>query len=108
MAESKNNTLGFTGRIRGAGVTFFRRGGKTYARVSTRTAPNSQSVKQFKNREKMRHSIALWKSFHVPYKPLMEASDNQTAYNAFLRTNSALPTVYFTKQQARQGAAVLM
>ena len=108
MAESKNNTLGFTGRIPGAGVTFFRRGGKTYARVSTRTAPNRQSVKQFINRERMRHSIALWKSFYVPYKPLMEASDNQTAYNAFLRANSALPTVYFTKQQARQQATLLM
>ena len=108
MAESKNNTLGFTGRIRGAGVTFFRRGGKTYARTSTRTAPKRQSVKQFINREKMRHSIALWHCFYVPYKPLMETSENQTAYNAFLRANSALPTVYLTKQQARQGAALLM
>ena len=108
MAESKNNTLGFTGRIRGAGVTFFRRGGKTYARTSTRMAPNRQSVKQFINREKMRHSIALWHCFYVPYKPLMETSENQTAYNAFLRANSALPTAYLTKQQARQGAALLM
>ena len=108
MAESKNNTLGFTGRIRGAGVTFFRRGGKTYARVSTRTAPNKQSVKQFINRERMRHSIALWHCFYSSDKPLMETSGNLTAYNAFLRANSALPTVYLTKQQAVQGAALLM
>ena len=108
MAEKKNNTLGFTGRIRGAGVTFYRRGGKTYARVSTRTAPNMQSVKQFINRERMRHSIALWHCFYSTYKPLMETSGSMTAYNAFLRANSALPTVYLTKQQARQGAALLM
>ena len=108
MAESKNNTLGFTGRIRGAGVTFFRRGGKTYARVSTCTAPNRQSVKQFMNREKMRHSIALWHCFYSSDKPLMETSGSLTAYNAFLRANSSLPTVYLTKQQARQGAALLM
>ena len=108
MAESKNNTLGFTGRIRGAGVTFYRLGGKTYARVSTRTAPNRQSVKQFINREKMRHSIALWGCFYYPYRPLMETTGTTTAYNSFLRTNSALPTVYLTKQQARQGAALLM
>ena len=38
----------------------------------------------------------------------METSGSLTAYNAFLRANSALPTVYFTKQQARQGAALLM
>ena len=40
MVESKNNTLGFTGRIRGVGVTFYRRGGKMYARVSTRETPD--------------------------------------------------------------------
>ena len=38
----------------------------------------------------------------------METSGSLTAYNAFLRANSALPTVYFTKLQARQGAALLM
>jgi len=108
MGESKNNTLGFTGRIRGAGVTFYKRGGKTYARVSTRTTPNSQSVNQFKNRERMRHTIALWHCFYSSDKPLMETSGNLTAYNAFLRANAGLPTVYLTKQQARQGAALLV
>ena len=108
MSESKNNTLGFTGRIRGAGVTFYRLGGKTYARISTRTAPNRQSMKQFINRERMRHSIALWHCFYSSDKPLMDTSGSLTAYNAFLRANSALQTVYFTKLQARQGAALLM
>ena len=108
MAESKNKNFGFNGRIRGLGVTFYRRGGKTFARISTRSTSNKQSLGQFKVRERMRHSIALWKSFYTPYKPLMEASDSQTAYNAFLRANSTLPTVYLTKQQARQGAALLM
>ena len=92
----------------GKGVTFYRRGGKTYARISTRKAPNRQSVKQFINREKMRHSIALWHCFYSSDKPLMETSGSLTAYNAFLRANSALPTVYLTKQQARQGAVLLM
>ena len=56
----------------------------------------------------MRHSIALWKSYYTPYEPLMETTGTTTAYNAFLRANSALPTVYFTKQQALQRAALLM
>lgn len=90
------------------GVTFYRLGGKTYARVSTRTAPNRQSVKQFINREKMRHSIALWHCFYSSEKPLMETSGSLTAYNAFLRANSSLPTVYLTKQQSQHGAALLM
>ncbi|MBR3488223.1 MAG: hypothetical protein IKH33_02790 [Bacteroidales bacterium] len=108
MAESKNKNLGFHGRIRGLGVTFYQRGGRTYARVSTRSTSNKQSLGQFKVRERMRHSIALWKSFYTPYEPLMDTSGGLTAYNAFLRANSALPTAYLTKQQARQGAALLM
>ena len=100
--------MGFHGRIRGLGVTFYQRGGRTYARVSTRSSSNKQSLGQFKVRERMRHSIALWKSFYTPYEPLMETTGTTTAYNAFLRANSALQTVYLTKQQARQGAALLM
>ena len=108
MAESKNKNFGFNGRIRGLGITFYRRGGKTFARISTRSTSNKQSLGQFKVRERMRHSIALWKSFNTPYEPLMVTSGTTTAYNAFLRANSSLPTVYLTKQQARQGAALLM
>ena len=108
MGKVQNKSFGFTGRIRGMGVTFYQRGGKTIARISTREVPNRQSMNQFKTREKMRHSIALWKSFYSPYKPLMTTSDGTIAYNAFLRANSVLPTVFFTKQQARQGAALLM
>ena len=108
MAKAQNTTFGFTGRIAGQGITLYRRRGKVYARISTREVPNRQSINQFKNREKMRHSIALWKSFHTPYKPLMTTSDGTIAYNAFLRANSVLPTVFLTKQQARQGAALLM
>ena len=100
--------FGFTGRIAGHGITLYRRRGKVYARISTREVSDRQSMNQFKTREKMRHSIALWKCFLTPYKPLMTTSDGTIAYNAFLRANSALPTVYFTKQQAVQGAALLM
>ncbi len=108
MAKAQNTTFGFTGRIAGHGITLYRRRGKVYARISTREVSDRQSMNQFKTREKMRHSIALWKSFYTPYKPLMTTSDGTIAYNAFLRANSALPTVYLTKQQARQGAALLI
>lgn len=108
MAKVQNTTFGFTGRIAGHGITLYRRRGKIYARISTREVSNRQTMNQFKTREKMRHSIALWKSFYTPYKPLMTTSDGTIAYNAFLRANSALPTVYLTKQQARQRAALLM
>ena len=108
MAKVKNTVVAFTVLIAGHGITLYRRRGKVYARISTREVSDRQSMNQFNTREKMRHSIALWKSFYSPYKPLMTTPDGTIAYNAFLRANSALPTAYLTKQQARQGAALLM
>lgn len=108
MGKTENKTFGYTGRIAGQGVTLYRRGGKVYARISTRSVPDRQSLGQFKAREKMRHSIALWKCFLKPYKPQMTAQEGTIAYNAFLRANSSLPTVYLTKQQSQHGAALLM
>ena len=108
MAKVKNTVVGFTGHIAGHGITLYRRRGQVYARISTRDVSDRQSLSQCRTREKMRHSIALWKSFYSPYKPLMTTPDGTIAYNAFLRANSALPTVFLTKQQARQGAALLM
>ncbi|MBR1835407.1 MAG: hypothetical protein IJ785_07890 [Bacteroidales bacterium] len=108
MGKTENKTFGYTGRIAGQGITLYRRRGKVYARISTRAVTNRQSMGQFKARAKMRHSIALWNSFLTPYKPQMAVRDGMIAYNAFLRANSALPTVYLVKQQAVQGAALLM
>lgn len=89
-------------------MTYYQRGGKVYARIGTRYSPNRQSVKQFINREKMRHSISLWKCMLGDAKPLMEAEEGQTAYNSFLKANAQLPTIFLTKEQASQYSALLV
>lgn len=108
MAKVQNKSFLITGRIAGMGVTYYQRGGKTYARIGTRDAPSHQSEKQFKVREKMRHSIALWNSFKNPDKPLMDKGASWGAYNAFLKANAKLPTVYLPKAWAAKGAALLI
>lgn len=108
MAKVQNKSFLVTGRIAGLGVTYYQRGGRTYARIGTRDAPSYQSVKQFRVREKMRHSIALWNSFKNPYKPLMDKGTSWGACSAFLKANARLPTVYLPKSWATQGAALLI
>lgn len=108
MAKVQNKSFLITGRIAGLGVTYYQRRGRTYARISTRNTPSYQSVKQFEVREKMRHSIALWNCFKTPYKPLMDKGESWGAYNAFLKANARLPTVYLPKTWAAQGAALLI
>ena len=108
MAYIQGKNFLLSGRIAGLGVTFYQRGGKTYARIGTRSVPDRQSLKQFKTRAKMRHSIALWNSFKNPDKPLMDKGASWGAYNAFLKANAKLPTVYLPKAWAAQGAALLI
>lgn len=81
MANIQGKNFLLSGRIAGLGVTFYQRGGKTYARISTRSVPDRQSLKQFKTRAKMRHSISLWNCFKKPDKPLMDKREPWGAYN---------------------------
>ena len=108
MANIQGKNFLLSGRMAGLGVTFYQRGGKTYARISTRSVPDRQSLKQFKTRAKMRHSISLWNCFKTPDKPLMDKREPWGAYNAFLKANARLPTVYLPKAWAAQGAALLI
>ncbi|MBQ9864384.1 MAG: hypothetical protein IJM33_03490 [Bacteroidales bacterium] len=108
MAKIQGKNFLLSGRIAGLGVTFYQRGGKMYARIGTRSVPDRQSLKQFKTRAKMRHSIALWNCFSNPDKPLMDRGKSWGCYNAFLGANAHLPTVYLPKAWAARGAALLI
>ena len=108
MKRKENSGTGFVGRIKGLGITLYQRKGQVVARVSTRHAPAKQSEKQFKARQQMKHSIALWNCFHAGEKPLMDTSDGVTAYSAFLRANATLPKVYLSKSDYACQAALLI
>ena len=106
--KKQKNMPSLIGRYPSLGLTFYKRGDIVCARSCTSEQPNRQSPAQFRNRERVRSLIALWKSFPIDGKPLMESPDGLAAYQMFQRVNSQLPASYLTKQQRVQSGAVLM
>ena len=106
--KKQKNMPSLIGRYPSLGLTFYKRGDIVCARSCTSEQPNRQTPAQFRNRERVRSLIALWNSFPIDGKPLMESPDGLAAYQMFRRVNSQLPAAYLTKQQRAQGGAVLM
>lgn len=69
------------GKIPSLGVTKYIRNGSVVTRVSTSEVRRSNSRKQFVQRQRMRHSIALWKELSR-WSPMF--TEGKTAYHRFL------------------------
>lgn len=108
MSIVQKNTPSIIGRLKGLGITIYRRGDDIVARSSTKSQPSHQSVAQFRSRERVRRLIALWKAFPAGGQPVMETHDGLIPYRAFLRINSNIPTAFLTLQQHKAGGAVLV
>jgi len=106
--KKQKNMPSLIGRYPSLGLTFYKRGDIVCARSCTSMKSNRQTPAQFRNRERVRSLIALWNSFPIDDKPLMESPEGMSAYKVFQRVNSQLPAAYLTKQQRAQGGAVLM
>lgn len=83
------------GSLRSAGITTYMRQGKMVTRVSNSDERRSNTLPQFIQRQKMRHSIALWSMLKY-CKPMF--TKHQTAYVNFTSlANQQLPAVYVEK-----------
>lgn len=82
------------GRIPSLGVTKYVRNGSVVTRVSTSDGRRSNSLKQFVQRQRMRHSIAVWKALK-PCQPLF--TNGKTNYNGFITLANRLPVVFVPK-----------
>ena len=67
MVKMKKSGLGLVipKTLRIGGVTFYQRGGQVIGRVSESREKRSNTLAQFIQRQKMRHTTALWKM--LPY-----------------------------------------
>lgn len=63
--------LMLTGSFRQSGVTIYQRNGKLVTRTATSDEKRSNTLGQFKQRQKMRHTTALWQMFKIDCKELM-------------------------------------
>ena len=93
------------GKIPSLGVTRFIRNGAVVTRVSTSEGRRSNSRSQFIQRQRMRHSIALWKELS-PWASMF--TEGKTAYHRFLSLANRLPVVFLPKNKDSVEGSLLM
>lgn len=101
----KEKGIKFEGSLRLDGITFYQRGGKTIMRSSSRSKSRGFTMKQFVQRQRMRHTVALWRQLEYCY-PMF--TKHQSAYNGFMSLANHLPAVFVDKYEAMNSPSFLM
>lgn len=89
--------------------TFSRQGGKTVAKqkIETKSTP-TRTYTQMKRRVKWANLVNMYRSFEGNLHPSFESrAEGVSDYNEFVSSNLDRVEVYLTKDQARQGGAVV-
>ena len=89
--KTTSKGLMLIGSLRKAGVTTYMKQGKMITRVSKSKERRSNTRGQFIQRQKMRHTIALWKTLKECETMFTE---RQTAYQNFSSLANRLPAVF--------------
>ena len=103
--KSTSKGLMLIGSLRKAGVTTYMKQGKIITRVSNSNERRSNTLPQFIQRQKMRHTIALWKT--LKYCETM-FTERQTAYQNFASLTNRLPVVFVPNIGLMCSASFLM
>lgn len=93
------------GKIPSLSLTKYIRNGTVVTRKSYSCGRSSNTRKQFIQRQRMRHSIALWKELS-PCAPMF--SEGKSAYHRFLSLANQLPVVYLPRNKASVEGTLLM
>lgn len=93
------------GRIPSLSVTKYIRNGSVVTRKSYSDGRRSNTLKQFSQRQRMRHSIALWRELS-PWAPMF--TEGKTVYHRFLSLANRLPVVFLPKNKSGVEGALLM
>ena len=106
MKKKDSRGLGMTipKRMRIAGMTFYLRNGQFVGRESSTHEKRSNTLPQFIQRQKMRHTTALWKMLRFCNVMFTE---RRTAYQNFASLANQLPVVYVTKGPMDQASFLM-
>lgn len=97
--------LNFNGSLRKAGITIYQKQGKTIIRQSTSYHKKGCTRGQFIQRQRMRHTMALWRDFQNCDAMFTEHS---TVFRGFSSLANRLPAIFVTIDDARNNLALLM
>lgn len=105
--KKKNTTskgLMLVGSLRTSGVTVYMKQGRLITRSSNSNEKRSNTLPQFIQRQKMRHSVQLWKMLKF-CEPMF--TQRQTAYNNFMSLANRMPVVYVERLQMDQASFLM-
>ena len=93
--KSTGKGLMMIGSLRSAGITTYLKQGKMITRSTNSNERRSNTLAQFVQRQKMRHTIALWKMLRLNCE--VTFTERQTAYLNFASLTNRMPAVYVPK-----------
>ena len=104
--KKKGSALGLVipSKVRIGGVTFYKRQGQVIGRVSESMEKRSNTLPQFKQRQRMRHTIALWKMLRFCDTMFTERGN---AYQNFASLANRLPVVYVERILMEQASFLM-
>ena len=104
MARAKGLLENIEGHLEG--LTFFKRGGKTYVRPRHIHQPRRLSRSQLLLRERQSHNNALWRALKRSGRVYFEG--DTAPYYRFMSVNTLSPVPYLKKGQYHSGNALLL
>ena len=103
--KSTGKGLMMIGSLRTAGITVYQRNGQMVTRSSHSNERRSNTPLQFAQRQKMRHSVELWKMLKFCEK--LYFTEGLTAYLNFISLANRLPAVYVGKTLMDQASFLM-
>ena len=103
--KSTGKGLMLIGSLRTAGITVYQRQGQMVTRSSHSHGRRSNTLAQYDQRQKMRHSIALWTMLKSCEELFF--TEGRTAYLNFISLANRLPAVYVTKVLMRDASFLM-
>ena len=104
MKHSKTKGLVMIGSLRSAGLTTYMRQGKVVTRVSQSDERRSNTLAQFRQRQRMRHTLALWTTLRQCEPTFTQRA---TAYTNFMSLANRLPVVYVVRPLMEQASFLM-
>ena len=105
MSKGKMNGIMVNGSLTTAGLTFYTRNGKTIVRTAHSNQPRRRSRAQFDVRQRMRHTMELWREMRHTGACFYNGKNN---YGGFATLAYQLPVVYMPSRGALATASFLM
>lgn len=106
MAQIKKKGISLRGSLKKDNITIYSKGGKLIMRSATSEMPLRRTRSQFVARQRIAHSVVLWKRLKENTEPFFLSE--QTGYHRFVSLMRKTPDVFLTQWEYRNYGSLLL